>query len=173
MPQRHNCGYLDRSKHPVIVVRLDGAEGADNIAVASAESDAPTGHVIALAHGCELNSQPFGSFDCQDARAHIAVKGHIGIGEVRDEEKVVLVCQSYDLLIKIRTNNRGTGIMRKIHNHNFGLDCLACFGNIAEIASGVRRVDEHGISGGKSHSVHVRRIGRRRYNHAVTRTNKR
>src|SRR5262249_45555712 len=45
----HDAGDLDRLEDAVIVVALDGRQGADHLRVAGAEAQPPTGHVVALA----------------------------------------------------------------------------------------------------------------------------
>src|SRR5690606_10540397 len=81
--------HLHRREHAVVVVALDARERVDELAVADHEADAPARHVVALAHGEELDRDVARAGHLHDRRRLVAVEDDVGIGEVVHHQDVV------------------------------------------------------------------------------------
>ena len=78
--KRGDGRHLNRRKCAVIVIALDASQRVHQMRIADHEADAPAGHVVALAHGEELNGDVFRSLHLHDAWRFIAVETQVRVG---------------------------------------------------------------------------------------------
>ena len=74
--------------------------------IADHEANAPTGHVVALAHREELNCHVFRARHLHDARRFVAVKAQVGVGQVMHDPDTMLFCERNDFFEEWQINAR-------------------------------------------------------------------
>src|SRR5690606_40348699 len=62
------------------------------------KAHAPSGHVIALAHGEELDRNIAGALNLQDGGRDVTIESDVGVGQIMHDENIVLACQFNDAL---------------------------------------------------------------------------
>src|SRR3546814_8908042 len=80
----------------IVVIAFDAGQSIDQLLVAHHETDSPTGHVVAFAHGEELDGDIARTLDLHDGRRHIAVEGDVGVSQIVNHQNIVLFGQGDD-----------------------------------------------------------------------------
>src|SRR5690606_19258071 len=119
--ERGNGRHLYGRESAVVVIALDARQRIDELTVAHHETDAPARHVVAFAHGEELDRDVARAFDLHDGGRHIAVETDVGVGQVVHHQDVVLFGQRHHALEKAQVDALGRGIAGKAQDHHLGL----------------------------------------------------
>ena len=82
---------LNRRERAIVVVALNAGQCADEVTVSDHEADTPTGHVVALAHGEELNGDVLSTWHLHDGRSLEAVIDDVGVSQVMNNVDAVLL----------------------------------------------------------------------------------
>jgi hypothetical protein len=127
--ERLNSSDLDGLKYPVIKITLDARQGVDDLLVADAKADAPAGHVVALRKRKKLNADVFCSRHLKKAWRLVAVEREIGVGEIVDDDEVMLLGSLDDSFEEIQFDHFRGRVVRKLIISIFGL------GQVCRIAS--------------------------------------
>src|SRR5437763_1290218 len=77
-----------RHDPPGVDARLDLRERRRDLGSRSSPTAAPACHVVGLRHRVELDRDVARAVDLEDARRHVAVVRHLGVGVVEDEQDV-------------------------------------------------------------------------------------
>ena len=85
----------------------------NDILVADGEADAPSGHVVALGQREELDADLLGSRHLQKTRRVIAVESQIGVGQIVNNDQVVLLGGFDDPFEKVQLDDLRGRIMRE------------------------------------------------------------
>ena len=73
------------------------------------EAHAPAGHVVAFAHGEELDGNLFGALHLHDARRLVAIEAEVGVGKVMHDPDAMLFGQCDDLSKNGRSTHMAVG----------------------------------------------------------------
>src|SRR5579875_3706987 len=95
--QGNDAGNLNGLENTVIIIALDGSQGADHLGIAGAEAQTPTGHVIAFAHGDCLDADFLGARHAQKTRRPITIETDITISEIVNDHETETPRQSHNL----------------------------------------------------------------------------
>src|SRR3546814_18098938 len=82
----------------IVVIAFDAGQSIDQLLVAHHETDSPTGHVVAFAHGEELDGDIARTLDLHAGRPHIAVEGDVGVSQIVNHQNIVLFGHGDDTL---------------------------------------------------------------------------
>ena len=162
MPHGDDAGDLDRLEHAVVVVALDRRQGVDHLLVAGAETDAPAGHVVGLAHRRELDADVLGALGRQEAGGLVAVEERLAVGEVVDDLELEVLGQVHDRLEEARIDRHGGRVVRIVQDQQLGLgvQVLADHRDGVEELLIVAQRDRDDVGAGQGHGVDVDREGR-------------
>src|SRR6185437_6729766 len=170
--QGDDAGNLDGLEYAIIVIALDGGQGAHHLGVAGAEAEPPTGHVVTLAHRGRLDADFLGARHTEKTRRSIAIEADIAISEVMDYHEAETPCQRDDFDEKVPLDHGCAGIVWIIQNKHLGprIEVFGDRGDIGEKAIGMGAIEADDVAGGESDRINVDRKGRRWYNSGIAGT---
>ena len=114
----HDGRDLDGLERAVVEVGLELGQGGHDLGVADAEPHPPAGHGERLGERVELDGHVLGAGHLQDRRRLVAVEGGVGVGEVVDEDDVVLPGEGHQPVEPRQVDARGGGVVReRQHDH--------------------------------------------------------
>ena len=100
--QRSYRRHLQWSKSPVVMIAFDTSEGIHQSLITHHKANAPAGHVIAFRQGKELDGDISRAGHLHDGGRFPAVIHDIGIGQIVDDQNVILLRQSDNLFKEIQ-----------------------------------------------------------------------
>src|SRR6476620_1706003 len=159
MPQRDDRGDLDGLKQAIIVITLDDAESPHHFCIAAAIADAPAGHVVALAHGCEFDTYVLRAGRGQKTWRLIAIECYVGVSKIADDHETVTAGQLDDFNIELRIDSFARRVMRIVNYEQLGTrrHMLACERDVREKLFAVADFMRDDITGCHHDGVHVSR----------------
>lgn len=111
---------LNRRERAIVVVALNAGQCADEVTVSDHEADTPTGHVVALAHGEELNGDVLSTWHLHDGRSLEAVIDDVGVSQVMNNVDAVLLGKRNEFFKEVEIYALGGRVAREAQNHKFG-----------------------------------------------------
>ena len=109
---------LDGLESPVVEVRLQLSQCRHHLRVSDHETNSPTRHRMALRKGVELDANILGSRNLEHARRHVIVVCDVGVREVVNEHRVVLLRERHETFEEVDIDRRRRRIVRKRgHDH--------------------------------------------------------
>src|ERR1044071_5817193 len=158
--ERLNGRDLDRLKNAIIKVTFDPRQGVDDVPITDRKSDPPTRHVIAFRKREKFDSAFLSARHLEKARRLVAIEGNIGISQIVDNDKLVLLRKFNDALEEVQLHNRRCRIVRKTNNQQFGL-WPGLFDRLFKVTEKTVAIAERNtsqITAGENHCVLMDRV---------------
>ena len=97
--QRGGSGQLERAKRARVDIALDAENPLDKLRIRGYHSDAPTGHIVALAERVELDANVARALHLQDAEPFLPEDETVGV--VIDNHYAVAATEIHQLLVRL------------------------------------------------------------------------
>ena len=176
----HDGGDLDGLEGPVVEIALELGQGLHDGGVADQEPHPPAGHGERLGQGVELDGHVLGPRHLQDGGRGVPVEGDVGVGEVVDQDDLVLLGELHQTGHPCQVDALGGRVVREGEDHHPGLgpcrlprlhevveEGLA--GTASVLRPGGVQADVAHVGAGEEGCVDVDGIGRRRHECGVAR----
>ena len=111
--ERDDRRNLNRLECPVVEIRLEFGERCDHLRIAHHKADPPPGHGMALGQRVQLDPDLGRSRDLEQARRSVPVKMDVRVGEVVDEEHLVLPSKIHETLKEPEVDAGGRRVVRE------------------------------------------------------------
>ena len=116
-----NGGDLNGCEGTVVVIALDFCQRCNQGLVSHHETDAPTGHVVAFGHGEKFDGYIARAGHLHDRWRLPAIEGNVRIGQIVDDQHIVVFGQRDDALEKIKLNAHCCRVRGKTQDQHFRL----------------------------------------------------
>jgi hypothetical protein len=122
--QSRRGGHLDRGEGAVIEVGFHPGQRREETRIPDSETDPPARHRERLRHRGELDRDVHGARHLQDGGRRLAFEINLSVGEVREDENLVLFREGDEVAVEIEVGYAG-GRVRRVANHDasgFGIE---------------------------------------------------
>ena len=132
--------------------------------IAHGESDPPAGHVVTLRKREKFHADILGARYLQKTRRLVAVEGQIGVGEIMDDDKIMLPRCAHHALEEIQLDDFRRRVMRKTDDQHLRLrpGLLDRLFEVGEESLAGRQRQATQITAGQDHGELVDRVSRAR-----------
>ncbi|MNZ59380.1 hypothetical protein D3C78_774180 [compost metagenome] len=103
------------------MIALDPRQGADQLWVADHKTNTPASHVVTLGQGEELHRDVFGTWHLHDRRRLPTVVNDVGVGQIVDDQHIVLLGQCHNTLEEIQLDALRRRVRGEAKNHHLRL----------------------------------------------------